>query len=95
VFCPLLRKVPNDLLPEPLASNGHIYIYIYIVTNITIATQRFGKHIPEVKQSAVEGPPLMGSKSLGTFLSNGQNTSKTSSRRTVGGSGLSSVRPEL
>jgi hypothetical protein len=27
----------------------------YIVTNMTIAKQQFGKHIPDVKQSTVEG----------------------------------------
>jgi hypothetical protein len=37
------------------------------------ARQRFGKHIPEVTQSTV-GPPLLVSRSLGTFRSNGQNT---------------------
>jgi hypothetical protein len=41
---------------------------------MTIARQRFGKHILEVTQSTVEGPPLLGSKSLGTFRSNGKNT---------------------
>jgi hypothetical protein len=44
----------------------------HTVTNITIARQRFGKHIPEVTQSTVEGPPSLGSKSLGTFHSNGK-----------------------
>jgi hypothetical protein len=34
---------------------------IYIVTNMTTARQRFGKHIPEVTQLTV-GPPLLGSK---------------------------------
>jgi hypothetical protein len=38
-----------------------------------IARQRFRKYIPEVTQSTVEGSPLLGSKLLGTFLSNGQN----------------------
>jgi hypothetical protein len=41
---------------------------------MTTARQRFGKHIPEVTQPTVEGPPLLGSKPLGTFRSNGQNT---------------------
>jgi hypothetical protein len=40
---------------------------------MTVARQRFSKHISEVTQSTV-GPPLLGSRSLGTFLSNGQNT---------------------
>jgi hypothetical protein len=63
------------------------------VTNMTTATQRFGKHISEATQSTVGGPPLLGSKSLGTFRSNGQNININ--RRTVRGSDLSSVRPEL
>jgi hypothetical protein len=42
---------------------------------MTIARYRFCKQIPEVKQSTVEGTPLLGStKSLDTFRSNGQNT---------------------
>jgi hypothetical protein len=61
--------------------------------NMTIAKQRFGKHIPEVAQSTVEGPPLLNSKSLGTFRGNRQNTDNN--RRTVRGVGLSSVRPEF
>jgi hypothetical protein len=60
---------------------------------MTITRQRFGKHISEVRQSTVEGPPLPGSKSLGMFLSNGKNTDLN--RRTVRGGGLSSVCPEL
>jgi hypothetical protein len=64
-----------------------------IVKNMTIARQRLGEHISEVMQSTVEGPPSLGSKSLGTFRSNGQNTNND--RRTVRGGGLSSVRPEL
>jgi hypothetical protein len=39
---------------------------------MTTAKQRFGKHIPEVTQSTMEGPPLLGSKSLGTFHINGK-----------------------
>jgi hypothetical protein len=38
-----------------------------IVTLMTIARQRFGKQISEVTLSTVEGQPLLGSKSLGTF----------------------------
>jgi hypothetical protein len=34
----------------------------------------FGRHIPEVTQSTVESPPLLGNKTLGTYCSNGQNT---------------------
>jgi hypothetical protein len=45
----------------------------YTVTNMTVVRQRFGKHISQVTQSTV-GPPLLGSRSLGTFRSNGQNT---------------------
>jgi hypothetical protein len=41
-----------------------------IVTNMTIAGQRFGKHVPVA-------------------------TNRRSNRQTVGGSDLSSVRPEL
>jgi hypothetical protein len=37
-----------------------------------IARQRFGKRVPEITQSAVEGPPLLGIKSLGAFRSNGK-----------------------
>jgi hypothetical protein len=44
------------------------------VTDLTIARQRFGTHIPDITQSTVEGPPLLGSNSLGTFRSNGHNT---------------------
>jgi hypothetical protein len=63
------------------------------VTNITIGRQRFGKRISEVAQSTVEEPPLLGSKSLVTFRSNGQNTDNN--RRTVRDDGLSSVRLEV
>jgi hypothetical protein len=48
--------------------------YQLTVTNMAIARQRFGKQIPEVTQSTVARPPLLGTKSLGTFRSNGQNT---------------------
>jgi hypothetical protein len=51
------------------------------MTNMTIARQRFGKHVPKVRLSTVEGPPLLGSKSLGTFHGNGKNTGNN--RRTV------------
>jgi hypothetical protein len=44
-----------------------------IMKSTTIARQRFGKHISEVTQSMMEGPPLLGSKLLGTFRSNGRN----------------------
>jgi hypothetical protein len=37
---------------------------------MTIAGQRFGKYVFEVTQSTLEGPPLLGSQSLGTFHSN-------------------------
>jgi hypothetical protein len=37
---------------------------------MAIARQHFGKHIPEVTQSTVEGPPLLGTKLLGMFHSN-------------------------
>jgi hypothetical protein len=47
-----------------------------IVTNTTVARQRFGKHITEVTQSTV-GPPLLGSRSLGIFRSNRQNTNNS------------------
>jgi hypothetical protein len=63
------------------------------VTNMTIDRQRFGKHVPKMTQLTVEELPLLGSKSLGKFRSNGQNTDN--SRRTVRGGGLSSVRPQL
>jgi hypothetical protein len=43
------------------------------MTNMTIARERFGKHVPDITQSTVEGPPLLDSKSLGTFRSNGKN----------------------
>jgi hypothetical protein len=42
-----------------------------------IARQLFGKHMPKVTQSAVEGPPLLGSKLLGTFHSNGKADNNT------------------
>jgi hypothetical protein len=64
-----------------------------IVTNKTIARQRFGKHIPEVTQSTVEETPLLGSKSLSAFHRNGQDVDN--SRRTVRGGGLSSIRPRV
>jgi hypothetical protein len=38
-----------------------------IVTHKTIARQQFSKHISKVTFSTVEGHPLLGSKSLGTF----------------------------
>jgi hypothetical protein len=41
---------------------------IHSVTHMTIARQRFGKHIPEVTQSTDEGLTLLGSKLVGTFL---------------------------
>jgi hypothetical protein len=65
----------------------------YTVTNMTITRQRFGKHIPEVKQSTVEGLPLLGSKSLVTFRNNGQNTDNN--KRTLRGCGLSSIPAEI
>jgi hypothetical protein len=37
------------------------------MTHITIARQRFGKRIPEDKLSTVEGYPLLGNESRGTF----------------------------
>jgi hypothetical protein len=40
---------------------------------MTVARQRFDKHIPKITQSTVV-PPFLGSRPLGTFLSNGQNT---------------------
>jgi hypothetical protein len=60
---------------------------------MTIARQQFGKHLPEVRQSTVEGLPMLSSKSLDTFRNNGQNTNND--RRTVRSGGLSSVCPEL
>jgi hypothetical protein len=42
------------------------------MANMTIATQRFGKHVPEVTQLTAEGLLLLGSKSPGTFHSNGK-----------------------
>jgi hypothetical protein len=42
------------------------------MTILTIARQRFCKRISEVTQSTL-GPPLLGSRSLGTFRSNGKN----------------------
>jgi hypothetical protein len=65
---------------------------LHIVTNVTITRQPFGKHIPEARQSTVGGPPLLGTKSLGTSLSNGRNTDN---RRTVRGGSLSSARSAL
>jgi hypothetical protein len=47
-----------------------------IVTNMTVARQRFGKHICEATQSTV-GPPVLGSRSLGTFCTSGQNTNNS------------------
>jgi hypothetical protein len=43
---------------------------------MTIARQLFGKHIPEVTLSTVEEPPLLGSKSLGTFHNNGKTVTE-------------------
>jgi hypothetical protein len=34
---------------------------------MTIARQRLGKHVPEITLSTIEGYPLLGSGSLGTF----------------------------
>jgi hypothetical protein len=39
-----------------------------IVTHITIARQRLGKHVPEVTLSTMEENMLLGSGSLGMFL---------------------------
>jgi hypothetical protein len=41
---------------------------------MTNVRQLFGKHVPEVTQSIAEEPSSLGSRSLGTFRSNGQNT---------------------
>jgi hypothetical protein len=71
----------------------HLIFQVFIVTNMTIARQRFGKYVLKVTQSAVKGPPLLGSKSLGTFNRNGQNTGNN--RRIVRCGGFSSIRPEL
>lgn len=70
----------------------HVRQKVNIVMNMTIARQRFGKYIPEIKQSTVEGSPLLGNKSLGTIHSNGQSTNNDT--RTVRGGGFFSVRPE-
>jgi hypothetical protein len=76
----------------PDVALGSFYLVsINIVTNMTTARQRFGKHIPEVTQSTAVRL-LLGSKSLGTFRSNGQNNNNN--RRSVRG-GVSSIRPEL
>jgi hypothetical protein len=40
---------------------------VYIVMNMAIDRQRFGKDFSKVRQSTVEGRPLLGSKSLGTY----------------------------
>jgi hypothetical protein len=37
------------------------------MTHMTIARQRFGKQVPEVTLSTVEGHPLLGNRSLDTF----------------------------
>jgi hypothetical protein len=59
---------------------------------MTIARQRFDKHVLEVKQSTVEEPPLLGSKSLARLVA----TDKTyNNRRIVRGDGLSSDRSDL
>jgi hypothetical protein len=42
-----------------------LQLFVYIVTNMTIARQRFGKHILEVTYSKV-GPQLLGSNSPNT-----------------------------
>jgi hypothetical protein len=38
----------------------------HIVTYMPIARQRFGKHIPEVTLSTIEGHPLLGNEPLNT-----------------------------
>jgi hypothetical protein len=43
---------------------------------MTVVRQRIGKPIPEVTLSTV-GSPLLGSRSVGTFRSNGQNTNNS------------------
>jgi hypothetical protein len=45
-------------------------IRLNIVMNMAIGSQQFGKDIHEVTYLTVEGPPLLGSKSLGMFHSN-------------------------
>jgi hypothetical protein len=39
----------------------------HIVTHMTTARQRGGKHVPKVTLSKVEGHPLLGNESLNTF----------------------------
>jgi hypothetical protein len=39
-----------------------------IVMRVTIARQRLGKNIPEVKLSTIEGHPLLGKKNKHAFL---------------------------
>jgi hypothetical protein len=68
-------------------------IFYNTVTNMTIARQRLCKLITEVTQSTVEGSPFLGSKSLGMFRSNCQNTDNN--RGTVWDGGLYSVRLDL
>jgi hypothetical protein len=41
-------------------------VFHFTVTNMTIARQRSGIHVPKVTQSTVEVPPLLGGESLGT-----------------------------
>jgi hypothetical protein len=48
------------------------------VTNMTVGRQRHCKHISKVTQSTV-GPPLLSSRLLGTFRSNGHNTNNNRS----------------
>jgi hypothetical protein len=73
---------------------------IHIVTNMTIATQRFGKHVPEVTLSTVEGRLLLDNGLLThVFGATDKHVSVTKdrrcNRRTVRGCVLPSVRPEL
>jgi hypothetical protein len=59
---------------------------------MTVARQLFVKHIHEVSQSTV-GTLLLGSKSLGTFRSNGQITNNNRVTHTTSGDGdIYSVR---
>jgi hypothetical protein len=54
-------------LVSRLACSKAVKVESIYCDHMTIARQRFGKHISEVTLSTVEEHPLLGSKSVGTF----------------------------
>jgi hypothetical protein len=63
---------------------------------MTTARQRFGKHVPELTLSTVEGRPLLHNGSLThVFAATDKHVSVITNRRTVRSGRSSSVQSEL